>query len=79
MIDQVETLQRTVTSLERETQILRQRTKALTGESKLYRDQWQQALRDLDEQTALMETYKEESARMREMIQLNGIEFQTHY
>ena len=79
LIDQVETLQRIVTSLERETQILRQRTKALTGESKLYRDQWQQALRDLDEQTALMETYKEESARMREMIQLNGIEFQTHY
>ena len=49
LIDQVETLQRTVTSLERETQILRQRTKALTGESKLYRDQWQQALRDLNQ------------------------------
>ena len=79
MTDQVAELQRSVAKLTEENRRLRQRDDVLTVESRSYRDKWQQALRDLDEQNALMETYKEETDRLKEIIQLNDIEVRTHY
>ena len=79
LTDQVAELQRSVAKLTGENRRLRQRDDVLTVESRSYKDQWQQALRDLDEQNALMETYKEETDRLKEIIQLNDIEVRTHH
>ena len=79
LTDQVAELQRSVAKLTEENRRLRQRDDVLTVESRSYRDKWQQALRDLDEQNALMETYKEETDRLKAIIQLNDIEVRTHY
>ena len=70
LTDQVAELQRSVAKLTGENRRLQQRDDVLTVESRSYKDQWQQALRDLDEQNALMETYKEETDRLKEIIQL---------
>ena len=72
-------LQRSVAKLTEENRRLRQRDDVLTVESRSYRDKWQQALRDLDEQNALMETYEEETDRLKAIIQLNDIEVRTQY
>ena len=79
LTDQVAELQRSVAKLTEENRRLRQRDDVLTVESRSYRDKWQQALRDLDEQNALMETYKEETDRLKAIIQLNDIEVRTQY
>ena len=79
LTDQVAELQRSVAKLTEENRRLRQRDDVLTVESRSYKDKWQQALRDLDEQNALMETYKEETDRLKAIIQLNDIEVRTHH